>query len=63
MDMSGLAANLIVTVGMLTSVVGSPSVTVVGKKIPSYVLAFSLLNVRSIYINLFCDIIIFDILT
>ena len=45
--MSGLAANLIVTVGMLTSVVGSPSVTVVGKKIPSYVLAFSLLNVRS----------------
>ena len=32
--MSGLAANLIVTVGMLTSVVASPSVTVVGKKIP-----------------------------
>ena len=58
MDMSGLAANLIVTVGMLTSVVGSPSVTVVGKKIPSYVLAFSSLNVRSIYINSFCDIII-----
>ena len=36
MDMSGLAVNLIVTAGMLTSVVGSPSVTVVGKTITSY---------------------------
>ena len=31
MDMTGLTVNLIVMLGMLTSVVGSPSVTVIGK--------------------------------